>query len=248
MNTGGPVFISYAHSPNDDEYIRHLSKTLQAKGIPSWFDRGIEPGDRWERVIRSQIDSCCAMIVVMTPEAGQSAWVKREINLAEDLEKPIFPILLRGERFWHLSDLQYADVRDGARLKKRFISAVREAVAKGADGRTTPGQSAQRLAPVIPLRDSTRSAASPTQDRRGSERDDAADVTERPRDPANDAGIVAATPGRSQAPATTHGRVDTEQQPQTRTEVDAQTGGQSELLPSSTRGGVQHPDERHEHE
>ena len=65
------------------------------------------------------------MIVVMTPEADSSGWVAREINLAHQHRIPILSLLLRGERFFSLNDLQEEDVRGGALPSSRFLNDLR---------------------------------------------------------------------------------------------------------------------------
>jgi len=108
----GSVFISYSHR-GDSAYVESLATHLTNAGVPVWLDREIAVGDRWERVIRDQIDACVALIVVMTPQADASIWVSREINYAEAKMKPIFPLLLRGDPFFRLGNIQYENVTDG---------------------------------------------------------------------------------------------------------------------------------------
>jgi hypothetical protein len=59
----------------------------------------------------SEIDGCAAFVVVMTPDSDDSTWVDRELNRAEARHKPVLPLLLAGDVFFRLSDLQCEDVR-----------------------------------------------------------------------------------------------------------------------------------------
>jgi len=119
----GHVFLSYSHS-GDSAYAESLANHLTQSGIPVWFDKEIVVGDRWERVIKDQIDNCIALIVVMTPDAEASMWVSREINYAEAKKKLVFPLLLRGDPFFRLSNIQYENVTDG-RMPKALTSKLR---------------------------------------------------------------------------------------------------------------------------
>jgi hypothetical protein len=65
------------------------------------------------------------MVVVMTPAAEESKWVEREILLADKLEKPIFPLLLRGEAFALLITLQHHDVTNGSMPPATVINTLR---------------------------------------------------------------------------------------------------------------------------
>jgi YVTN family beta-propeller protein len=123
------VFISYRHGA-DVGYVQRLSEHLAKEGVSVWFDHEIVTGDRWERVIRLKIDTCAALVVVMTPQAEESDWVDREIDRAELMKKPIFPLLLDGRRFFRLSNLQYEDVT-GARMPKPSFVARLRAISAG---------------------------------------------------------------------------------------------------------------------
>jgi ABC-type branched-subunit amino acid transport system substrate-binding protein len=124
----GHVFISYSRT--NSAYIDRLLPYLASRGITGWVDRErISSGDQWIRTIRDQIDSCAALIVVMTPAAEESQWVSAEIERARDRGKPIFPLLLDGDRFFELGMLHYDDVRGGHLPSPRFIAALQAIVA-----------------------------------------------------------------------------------------------------------------------
>lgn len=108
---GEHVFVSY--SRDDQRYVDRLARHLTLQGVEVWIDADIDYGSRWSAVIREQIDTCEAMLVVMTPAAEQSTWVEREIERAEHIGKPIHPLLLDGPPFFRLGHLHYADVRGG---------------------------------------------------------------------------------------------------------------------------------------
>ena len=99
---GHHVFISYDR--DDQTYARKLADDLRTRHIEVWRDNLMGSGDRWVEAIEEAIESSAAVVVVMTPEAKESEWVQREILLAQDLKKPIFPLLLRGRRFFILID------------------------------------------------------------------------------------------------------------------------------------------------
>jgi hypothetical protein len=124
----GQVFISYAHDAPDAPYVAELARFLASQGLPVWYDRELVSGERWHAVIQREIDTCSALIVVMSPKGDVSPWVNREIAQAEETGKPIFPLLLSGTRFFRLADLQYEDVRDGSLPGADFVARLRQAV------------------------------------------------------------------------------------------------------------------------
>jgi formylglycine-generating enzyme required for sulfatase activity len=105
------IFISY--SKKNKEYANALADFLQAQGFNIWIDKDdIEYGVDWWDAIVEGLQECGAFLVVMTPEAKTSDWVKRECFLALEQKKPMFPVLLNGKN-WELFVLtQYADLRD----------------------------------------------------------------------------------------------------------------------------------------
>jgi hypothetical protein len=144
---GGHVFISYRHGGADAAYVDRLAAHLLAAGIPVWFDREIISGDRWHAVIQQHIDTCAAFIVVMTPDADSSQWVNREIHQAERTGKPILPLLLVGNGFFRLGDLQYDDVSDGRLPPPHFVDRVRRLT--GLDDRIPAGSPVSIPAPLM---------------------------------------------------------------------------------------------------
>jgi len=108
----GQVFVSYSRT--DSAYVTSLLRHLDALHIPVWIDRErINTGDRWAQLLREQVDSSAAVVVVMTPAAEESEWVALEVERARSKGKPILPLLLAGDPFFTLATLHYNDVRGG---------------------------------------------------------------------------------------------------------------------------------------
>ncbi len=155
----GHIFISY--STNNGEYADKLADKLRAEGFDVWIDNArLRSSDNWWESIVLALNNCAAVIVIMTPEAKKSRWVQREITLADNWQKPIFPILLSGEN-WELFVLtQYEDVsqhaaktpQHGSKLPSR---AFFEKLAQDVPRQKTPGtnvtdKSEQSGTPVKP--------------------------------------------------------------------------------------------------
>ncbi|MBZ0284626.1 MAG: toll/interleukin-1 receptor domain-containing protein [Anaerolineae bacterium] len=123
------IFISY--SKQDIDFTRYLRALLEAEGFTIWVDEArLTPSSHWWKSIEANIEGCSAFVVVMTPESEDSDWVEREILLAEKLKRPIFPVLLRGETWSRLANIQYEDLRAGlrAKLSNHFINSLRTLV------------------------------------------------------------------------------------------------------------------------
>jgi hypothetical protein len=88
------VFISYSH--RDDDFAHKLIADLQNAGHAIWIDTvSIKGGDAWVRSIADGIRNSYAFVTIISPDANGSRWVLREYLLAENLRKPIFPVVAR---------------------------------------------------------------------------------------------------------------------------------------------------------
>jgi hypothetical protein len=79
------VFISY--SQKSPASAKTLAEALQAKRIDVWWDRRLVAGERFDDVIRDQLLSANAVIVIWTPESIQSTYVKMEASIAWGFNK-----------------------------------------------------------------------------------------------------------------------------------------------------------------
>ena len=92
-----PIFISYSRRDNDA--MRRLVKHLRNQGITVWVDNEkLIPGTPiWEEEIEKAIRAASAVVALMSPDSKNSEWVRREISLADQYHKRIFPVLVSGD-------------------------------------------------------------------------------------------------------------------------------------------------------
>jgi Tol biopolymer transport system component len=98
MSTPAPhFFISY--SREDADLQRIIIAELRGRGINVWVDvENLIPGSpAWEREVERSLRGAAGLIVLLSPDSNNSEWVRREISFAEQHEKRIFPVLIRGE-------------------------------------------------------------------------------------------------------------------------------------------------------
>jgi hypothetical protein len=75
------VFISYACE--DSEIARKLSRWLEGAGFDVWLDESnILPGDNWAEKVSQALKESQAMVVLISPAAMDSKWVRHEIEFA----------------------------------------------------------------------------------------------------------------------------------------------------------------------
>ncbi len=97
------IFISHSHIDNEfgTRLAQDLSRVLGDESAV-WYDvlGGLHGGDTWWEKILEELIARKVFIVVLTPEAMQSPWVRDEINLAWSQKnsregKQIIPLLYR---------------------------------------------------------------------------------------------------------------------------------------------------------
>jgi formylglycine-generating enzyme required for sulfatase activity len=80
------VFISYA--TKDAEFAHRLADDLKRLGVPVWIaPESIRPGESWVSAIERGLEESSHVVVVLTPAALESPWVKKETDIAIDRER-----------------------------------------------------------------------------------------------------------------------------------------------------------------
>lgn len=114
--SNGHVFMSY--SRRDDVVMRRVVAFLRKQGIKVWVDNEkLIPGTPiWEEEIEKAIKNAPAVVVVASPDSKKSEWVRREISLADQYKRRVFPVLVRGDEedsiTIRLVGRQYVDIRN----------------------------------------------------------------------------------------------------------------------------------------
>jgi hypothetical protein len=109
------VFIS--HSSLDRGFANDIATVLQRHGIPFWYsERNIVGAQQWHDEIGAALRRCDWLVVLLSPNAVESVWVKREVVFAlndQRYAEKIIPVLYQPCDFdqlsWTLSSLQLVD-------------------------------------------------------------------------------------------------------------------------------------------
>jgi len=89
------VFISHSHSDAND--ANSICKIIEKQGISCWMaPRDVRPGENFGDEIINGIESCKAMIILVSDQSNNSNHVRKEIELAIDQGKSIFPIRIQN--------------------------------------------------------------------------------------------------------------------------------------------------------
>ncbi|MBK8027101.1 MAG: SUMF1/EgtB/PvdO family nonheme iron enzyme [Chloroflexi bacterium] len=97
------LFISYARL--DKPYCIQISNLLTAHEV--WFDQRFYVGDRWWDEILRRLEWCEGFIYLLSPASVASTYCQQEFDLAVQLQRNVFPLLIHDQTSVPESVLQY---------------------------------------------------------------------------------------------------------------------------------------------
>ncbi len=147
------VFIS--HSSKDLDFVlAYIKPVFDHAGMFAWCSAtDIPMAADWERQIRSALAQTDWFVVVLSPDAQQSAWVQSETHWAlEHLRGRVVPVMARacdpGELHLRLGTIQYIDFRSNPiQAAARLLALV--------EGKATPSGPQARAQPQASLDQTT---------------------------------------------------------------------------------------------
>ncbi len=124
------TFIS--HSAQDSQFVIRLAAVLKQYRIPYWYSaQHIRGAQEWHDEIGRALDECNWFLVVLTPAAVRSLWVKRELFFAlneQRYHEHIVPLLLKPCQFrdlsWTLRQFEFVDFTDDFELACRQLLRI----------------------------------------------------------------------------------------------------------------------------
>jgi hypothetical protein len=93
------VFISY--SRRDRDMAGWIAQALEAEGVSIWWDHDISSGERWDKVIKRELDAAACVLALWSPNSVDadatvaSEWVANEATEAKR-RGVLVPVLVMG--------------------------------------------------------------------------------------------------------------------------------------------------------
>jgi hypothetical protein len=103
---------------------------LKDDGFDVWIDRAnIKGGDLWTVAIVEAIDTADAFLLMLSPNATASDNVRKEVQLAQDANRRLFPLLLAAVKLppqfrYQLAGIQWIDYASDPKAKYRELIEV----------------------------------------------------------------------------------------------------------------------------
>lgn len=124
------VFLSY--SSEDEAAVATIRAALQQADIPFWIDtQDLIPGTPdWEHAIRFAIQSSTCIVLLCSPHARKSPFVRAELSLSQHFDISILPVWIGGDSWidsvpMSLSQTQHLDLRGKDQEQVRSSLCVR---------------------------------------------------------------------------------------------------------------------------
>jgi tetratricopeptide (TPR) repeat protein len=145
----GSIFLSYARQ--DAAKAKRIAQALEQAGHSVWWDRQLQPGERFSAEIDKELKSADAVVVLWSGASIQSAWVLDEAGVGRDSDRlvpallePVMPPL--GFRQYHAVDLSRG------RLSARSAAPLVEAVDARVSGKRAETKPQMRSMPLLQRR------------------------------------------------------------------------------------------------
>jgi hypothetical protein len=116
-----PAELFLSHASADRRFVSKLALLLRKHGIHVWYSRHALVGaDQWHDEIGKALRRCDWFLVILSPAAVKSMWVKREVLFAlkqRRFRDRIIPLLYKpcapDKVSWALDDAQMVDFQKG---------------------------------------------------------------------------------------------------------------------------------------
>ncbi len=118
---GRPAEVFLSHSSADRAFVVDLATAMRRHGVPVWYSgTEIVGAQQWHDEIGSALARCDWFVLILSPNAVESMWVKRELQFAlrqNRFDGRIVPLLRRAcdadALSWTLGAMQFVDCRRG---------------------------------------------------------------------------------------------------------------------------------------
>jgi hypothetical protein len=146
------VFISYSHA--DREFVYRLVQDLELAGLTVFFDQRIASGESWADTLSKAIEGARYVLVVLSPEAVSSDWLRAETMLGlkreGDGKATVIPLMVRQcEPPLILTLKTWADFREDYHAGLRaLLPVLLQSTPRAPLAENVPGGSAPDADPV----------------------------------------------------------------------------------------------------
>jgi hypothetical protein len=120
------VFVSYSRA--DHARVEMLVRALEAHSVTVWWDRSLEQGADFGRLIRDEIHAAKACIVCWSASAADSQWVRAEADEGSHQNKYVGVLIASGRAPLPFNTMNNANLQpwNGAANDLQFLNMLAE--------------------------------------------------------------------------------------------------------------------------
>jgi hypothetical protein len=86
------IFLSYRRT--DREFAAQLVRELEKRGLTVWYDADIDGAQDWRPEIGAAVEAGKMLVILFSESSNEGRSLKKELALADSLQKPVVPILI----------------------------------------------------------------------------------------------------------------------------------------------------------
>ena len=114
------IFISYRRV--DQKLAKAVVEGLASRGVRVWWDGEIEGGEDWREAIAENLGVSNALVILFSDACNDSKQLKKELALADTLDKTIVPVLIedtkpRGHYLYELAAINWLQIHPNPETK-----------------------------------------------------------------------------------------------------------------------------------
>jgi hypothetical protein len=92
-------FVSYRRT--DLERVVPVIQNVRSRGWRLWYDDEIAGGSEWNAVLEQRLAACSGVLLFLSQPAVDSKYVRRELQFADSLGKPIIGVQIERTELRH---------------------------------------------------------------------------------------------------------------------------------------------------
>ena len=105
------LFITYAWEEATNDFVLKLKEDLEATGLQIFLDKHeLLPGDIIQREVAKGIEEADGIIVVYSERYPDSKWCHKELQMAQNRNKKIFPVRRIKGQYDRNAELAFGDI------------------------------------------------------------------------------------------------------------------------------------------
>lgn len=157
------IFVSYQRA--NREFVAQVVRRLEAAGIVAWYDANIDGGADWRETIVAALEASDMLVIFFSEDCNNSRQLKKELAVADSLNKPVVPILLedtrpRGAYLYELADRNWIQAwPDPVSKIEELVGHLKALTSKAPAAPATQAPQSTGLADNGPLADDGRASA-----------------------------------------------------------------------------------------